>query len=504
VTKLTKAKLAKLTREEKLAIIEAIEEKKRRAKAAKPGYKPHEGQLKMHLDPSRERWVLCGNGWGKSAALTQEVHAAATGYNPWTKETTKVPARIIVLLDSPEKIKDQFFFEYRKWFPVNEDNFYKDGKPYARRYVYDNGSEITFMFFDQDENKFEGISDIDYIFSDEPMPRSIYVGLYRSLRGVDSNPRLLMCGTAISQAWIRRDIWLPWSRGELKDTQCFQFSSEQNKQNLREGFLESFSSRLTVAERKVRLEGGFFSSEGLALAEFLDSKKHLIEPFEVPHEWPCIIIADFHPRKAHVFLLITADKDDNVYVVDEWASRKTPQDLAIQLHDRWSKHRIVDIVCDSLGSSELTGGMGNLSFIQALNRVWQEEELGWRVRPTTWAEKQDEAWMQLIQSHLVIPREPNNFGEYLPKLRIFNHCKALWHDLENVSWQRYKGMEENKPKLDMVMMDYLSCLKYGLAARPRYSYSKERVIKSRTSPWSGAASNRGEKALETDSDSWDD
>lgn len=495
--------LKALTREQKLKLIEFEEEKKRRAKNKKQGYEPHEGQTKVHVDKARERWVLCGNGWGKSAALTQEVHAAATGYNPWTKETTKVPARIVVILDSPEKIKDQFFYEYRKWFPVNEDNFHKDGKPYTRRYTYDNGSEVTFMFFEMEEMKFEGISDIDYIFSDEPMPRSVYIALYRSTRGKDSQPRLLMCGTAISQAWIRREVWLPWSRGETKNISCYQFSSEQNRQNLREGFIEEFAGKLTAAERKVRMDGGFFSTEGLALAELLDTKKHLIAPFDIPPDWPHILICDFHPRKAHVFLLICADKDDNVYVIDEWSSRKTPQDLAIQMHERWGQHRIVDIVCDSLGSSELTGGMGNLSFIQALNQIWREEEIPWRVRATTWAEKQDEAWMQLIQSHLVIPRIPDNYGNCLPKLRIFDTCRALWHDLENVSWLRYKGMEENKPKLDMVMMDYLSCLKYGLAARPRYGYAKDRVVKSSKSPWSGAAANRGDKKVDP-YDQWED
>jgi hypothetical protein len=500
---LTKAQLSKLTKEEKLKLIEVAQEKKRRERDRKAGYTPHAGQLKVHQDPSRERWVLCGNGWGKTAALTQEVHAAATGYNPWTKEATKVPVRIIVLLDSPEKVKDQYLFEYRKWFPINENNLYKDGKPYFRRYVYDNGSEVQWMFHEQDDSKFEGISDIDYIFSDEPMPRSIYIGLYRSLRGVDSNPRLLMVGTAISQAWIRRDVWLPWSRGEISDTQCFQFSSEQNKQNLREGFLEAFAARLTTAEKAVRLSGGFFSSEGLALAEYLDSKKHLMEPFDIPEDWPCILICDFHPRKAHVFLLLTVDKDDNVFVIDEWASRKTPKELAIQMYDRWSQYRIVDIICDSLGSSELTGGMGNLSFIAALNYVWNEEEYRWRVRPTTYSEKLDENWMQLIQSHLVIPVEADNFGQRLPKLRIFDKCKALWHDLENVSWLRYKGLEENKPKLDMVMMDYLSCLKYGLAARPRYSYAKDRVVKAKKSPWSGSPTNRGEKTTKTEDD-WDE
>lgn len=59
---MAKQRLATLTREEKLKRLELLQEKKRRIKSAKPVYKPHPGQLAVHLDEHPIRLVTSGNG----------------------------------------------------------------------------------------------------------------------------------------------------------------------------------------------------------------------------------------------------------------------------------------------------------------------------------------------------------------------------------------------------------------------------------------------------------
>ena len=447
-----------LTREQKLQMLDALEEKKRRAKERKRGYSPHADQLKIHTCTKRERWVLCANSFGKTAAVCQEVYAAATGFNPWQNKKTKVPARIVVVLDSPEKVKDQFLFEYKKWFEIDEDKHcHKDGKPYYRRITYPNGSEVMFLFHDMDPNKFEGISDIDYIFSDEPMPKFIYVALYRSLRGKNTEPRLLMCGTAISQSWIRTEVWQPWSRGELTNTECYKFTAQSNKDNLRDGFLEEFAAKLTDAEKRVRMDGGFFDAEGLALMHLWDRSIHIVKPFAVPADWPCVLVIDPHPKKAHVALLVTVTPDGELFAVKEASSRAIPSEFAIEVAAMVEGFRVVDMVCDSLGSSELTGGSGNLSFIRVLNDTWKAAGLlRMRIRATTYNEKKDEAWITMIREVLAVPEKPDGLGNRFPQLRVFSTCKGLIFDIENAAWYKIRHTEEVKPKIDMTMRDYLS------------------------------------------------
>jgi hypothetical protein len=136
--------------------------------------------------------------------------------------------------------------------------------------------------------------------------------------------------------------------------------------------------------------------------------------------------------------------------------------------------KVVDIVCDSLGNSDSTGGEGRMSFIQVLI------DEGVRVRATTYDEKQDEAWIAMIQDVLLVPEGPNNFGEKLPKLQIANTCHGVISDIRTVCWSKIKNIDDYKPKLDIARKDHLSCLKYALAAQPRFNKGKERVIRSKS------------------------
>jgi hypothetical protein len=475
------------TREQKIRALELAAEKKRRKLATKPGYDPHEEQSRAHLSDKRERFIFCGNSWGKTTFLINEVYAAVKGYNRWLDTYTKVPANVIVVLDSPEKIEKKFKPEWRKWFDFEEVEVKREGKQHDVRWVFPNGSIINFMTFDQDSQKFEGIDNIDFIAADEPFPKYIYTGLLRGTREKGSDPKILVVGTPLAAAWLRTDIYEPWSKGELKDVDVIRGNSHANKQNLREGYLEHFESRLSDKEKAVRIHGDFFDLSGLALAHLWKRDKHIVTAFEVDSSWPRLLVLDPHPRKNHIAILIAVSPDDEVYVIDEYASRAIPSRLAMELYERWGNHRIVDFISDSLGSSELTGGQGNLSLIAVLNQTWEEEECqDWRIRPTTYDEKLDENWIQMIQEFLVIPLEADNFGRKEPKLKVFSHCTGVIFDIENVGWLKYKNIDEMKPKLDMVQRDYLSCIKYSLAARPRYNMNRQRVIRQKPSPWSGA------------------
>jgi hypothetical protein len=477
------SRFAHLSREQKIELLQAAEEKRRRDKLARPPYIPNPGQLEIHKDGEsfRKRFVFSGNSFGKTALLINEVFWAAQGFNPFTNKTTKVPAKIYVVLDSPEKIADKFIPEARKWFVIDEDEqFHKDGKPYISRITFKNGSVIRFLFFDMDEYKFEGIDGIDFFASDEPLPRRVYLGMYRGLREKDSDPRVLVCGTPIGQPWLRTEVWEPWSKGDLSDTKCYRYSSDTNRANLREGYLEEYFGQMNAKEREIRRSGAFFDLEGLALAHLFRAETHLVEPFEIPPDWPCVIAIDPHYSKKHIACLVTTDRDGSLYYIKEYASRSPADEFAEELKQFYSGFRIIDIVADSLGSAMGTGGRGNLSFIEVLR------EHGVQVRATTYSDKYDESFIDKIQQVLIIPEKADNFGRKLPKLRIFRNCFGIIGDVNNVEWLKYKGLDEYKPKLNITSRDYLATLKYALATSITFLPGKPKVIKSaKPSPWSG-------------------
>lgn len=471
---MSKVNLDKLSKTEKLQLFDAIQEKKRRKLEERENFVPNEGQspvIEAFSDKKKELvLVLSGNGAGKTALGVNLAIESALGYIRHSDTYLPVPARVYVVLDKPDKIETTWLPEIKKWYPLKPEQLDKKGKPYYAAISFPNGSELRFLFHDQDPMTFESIEGDVFIF-DEPPGRHIFVALRRAGRKKGRNPKYLIIGTPISASWLRTEIYEPWARGERPEIECFRFSTDVNKGNLSEGYIESFSNYLTDKEKQVRLHGSFFDLDGLALAHLLDDKKHFIDPPRWPAIWPVVIAVDFHPRKSHVVVMLGITDKEQLVVLKEMTSRSIPSQFARELKEFYKGYRVTDLVCDSLGNSELTGGEGNLSFIQVL------KDNGVRIRATRFDEKNDEAWIQLVQEALAVPLEPDNLGRTEPKLKFVKSCKGCIHDLRTVEWLRLKNADEFKPKLAMASKDFLSCVKYALAAQPRFTKDRARVIR---------------------------
>lgn len=468
--KLDKNKLAAMTKEQKLKLLDLVQEKKRRDKLRPNNYVPNAGQLPVHQSKCLNRFSFSANGSGKTALLANEAIWAAEGYNPIHKEFTPVPCRILVLLDQPAKVAESWLPELRKWTVIPEENLHKDGKPYYNRISFPNGSSITFAFHDQDFLRLEGI-ELDMVIMDEPCGREAFVSLQRAGRRKGRKAKYLFGGTPITAPWLRTMVHQPWSRGELPDTECFKASTEVNKNNLAEGYIERFSRFLTEKEKQVRLHGEWFDLSGNALLHLFDEQVHnaplsILEEFK-EKQWPCAVAIDPHISKPVHAILLGVAPDGQRYVLKELSRKMLARQFARELKT-WSEgFRIIDWVCDSLGSADLSGGEGFMSFIDVLKSE------GIRVRATTYDEKSDEDFISKIQEVLFIPGEGKP-----PKLKIVSNCIGLKTDIREVQWVKTKGLELYKPKLDISNKDYLSCLKYALAVNLRFNSSHDRIIRS--------------------------
>jgi hypothetical protein len=333
---------------------------------------------------------------------------------------------------------------------------------------FDNGSFITFLFHDQEPMSFESLEGDVFIF-DEPPPRHVYVALRRAGRTKGRTARYVIIGTPLSAPWLRKEIFEPWAKGEAPDTECFKFGTAVNKDNLAEGFIEQFGSVLSEKEKRIRLEGEFFDLDGLALAHLFHRHKHIIPRKEWDTSHPVVIAIDPHPHKNHVAVLLGADPQGLVYI-KELSRKMLARDFARELKQWYRGFRVVDIVCDSLGSAEMTGGEGFKSFIEVLN------EEGVRARATRFEEKSDADWIERIQNVLALPIEPDSFGSLTPTLRIMEGNVGIVGDIETVQWAKFRNLDEYKPTLDIGAKDFLACLKYALACNLTHTRSRHRVV----------------------------
>jgi hypothetical protein len=465
--------LSKLSREEKLALLDEIEEKEKRDKRKRSAYVPNSLQQKVHASLRRIRLVTSANGVGKTCLGVQEAYSTATlGAHPLRLEAggakLPVPNKGAIVLDAPDKV-DRWLEEFNKWYDTSEWQFLKHGKPYITEIQLPNGSNFVFLFHLQEPMAFESF-ECDYAIMDEPPPRHAFVGLQRALRRSDYSWSLIV-GTPLAQAWMKKDLYDPCMKGERDDIEVFKAGILVNEANLGKNYITNFSKDLTEHEKRVRLHGDFAHLEGLALAEYWKPEHHLVEPFDWPRQWPCVVAIDFHPAKPCTAVLLGVNKLDEFYILKTFKSKSPPRVFAEELREWYAGYKLQDIVCDSLGSTPKTGGIDNMSFIEVLNKNRVP------VRPTSFKEKKEDVWVKNIQDLLVV-RE-TKLGPR-PGLYIFSSCREIINEVESVQWSRNRHGEEMRGSLDIGNKDLLSCLKYALASPPMLSRIAE--VYSRPKP----------------------
>jgi hypothetical protein len=480
-----KQKFAHLSVADKLKLLDVIERKKALKRESRDVFVPHVEQRAVALCDKKVRIVTSGNGWGKSAYGCNEAIWAESGVNPIRNINTHVPCRIIVVLDAPSKVADVWLPEIKKWTNLKEDQLWKDGKPFISRITFPNGSEIRFMFHLQEALAFESIEAQLFIF-DEPPPRDVWVALMRAGRTKGHVARYLIIATPISQSWLR-EYHSAWTKGEFPDTEFFAGTTEANRKNLADGYIEDFSRHLTEREKRTRLEGAFFNAEGLALSDLFKRDQHLVPRASLPdgyeRDWAYVIAIDPHPEKRTYACLLAVSPEGRKYYVDETAQKVVPRDFGRWLQENWlNRYNIRDMVCDSAGKTDFTGGEGFMSFIEVLN------SMGIRVRGTTFDEKGDVDFLTRIQEGLYIAEG----GE--PKLQFVKEASfGIVHDIQEVAWKPIKGSEVYQPKLEISNRDYLACLKYALATNLTFEGAKRRVIRPAggRSEWRGPQRKQG-------------
>jgi len=143
-----------------------------------------------------------------------------------------------------------------------------------------------FKTYAQGADTAEG-KDWDIVWNDEPPPQSMYSAQFRGL--VSTGGHLLITATLLKEAWVYDEIDQPYAQGFTAEIHDNEWLSIEAK--------EAFLSSLSDEEREVRETGKPFNLTGIIYRKFRDDAPYVIDPFEVPKEWPCFIGVDPHERK---------------------------------------------------------------------------------------------------------------------------------------------------------------------------------------------------------------
>jgi len=262
--------------------------------------KLHEFQAKAFLSMRRFIALIAGTGGGK------------TFFGP------------IWLLREVQKYPEDFYFviaptfplfqrttlpEFRKRFDRHIGGIYKEQK---KRYELKTGGIVYFGSADNPDSLEGGQVRAAWVDEAGQIKLASWQATQRRL-GVKMG-RCLLTTTPYGLNWLYKEFYQRWKKGD-PDYDVVQFESIENPYYPKAEF-ERAKRTLDPRIFDMRYRGIFRKMSGLIYPDF--NQKNIIDPFDIPKDWPVFGGIDFGWNNPFVALKMAIDKDDIVYIFDEY------------------------------------------------------------------------------------------------------------------------------------------------------------------------------------------
>lgn len=415
----------------------------------------HKKQLEFHKSLKRNRWVFGGNRSGKTECGAVESVWLARGIHPFRENKKDVFGWVVSLSTKVQKeVAQDKILKYLDKQYISEI-IMNTGKKTSPEYgvidtiVVKNSfgglSRISFKSCEEGREKFQGTS-LDFVWFDEEPPEDIYNEC--KMRVLDKCGDIFGTMTPLKgQTYIYDQIYL----NSHNDPEVFSIFMEwADNPYLSKDELKRLTSSMSEEELISRRYGKFLqNNKGMVYKEF-DPNVHVIDPFEIPHEYYDQISIDpglNNPLSAHFY---ACDYDGNIYVIAEhFEAQKDVQyhseklkEIAISLDWPFRKDGKLEALIDSAANQKTLSGNKSVTELFFENGI--------AVNPKV--NKDLFSGINKVKSYL-----KNADGK--AKLFIFSNCTNLIREIKSYYW----GKGDNPVKYDDHCLDEL---RYYIMSRP--------------------------------------
>lgn len=425
--------------------------------------------------------VLGSNRSGKSVFGVIEAIAHSLGHRPWLPkdhpdhivrlangEPIPVPnVGRIIAQDYEQAIQQTIWPKIQEWAPLGQYKEKKDNRGIVKKITWTNGSVIWLLSNDQKDMSFEG-TDGHWVWADEPIDYSKYIGLKRGL--VDHSGHIWMTMTPLTQPWIH-DIIVNRANEQSGRVRLFKFSvwdnCIDNGGNLPREEIEEFLSDVREEELEARLHGNFLHLAGRVYKEWEPEAPFWVDKTHIPDTWPRVCVIDPHPRKPVAVMWAALSPDDQIVVYRDLFNRnlRTVKAVAdrikelegwtyIEREDRWVcgpdaepvSFRLID---NSAREQERTSG----------DTIWKRfatEGIHCQLAKKRNAQAGYDAIHEALRSRY-------EWNE--PGLVIHNNCTHVKQNFLNFCWDEWTSSKQRDLKGDKQDVrknhdDFIDCIRY--------------------------------------------
>src|SRR5688572_18378481 len=233
-------------------------------------YKPHEKQYQFHTSTRKRKLYIGGNRSGKTTGGVVEDIWRATCTHPYRPELNAIGPNFgrVTAVDFDHGVKQILLPQFSQWlYPsalVNgswEDSYNKSDKVLTLA----NRSQIEFMSYDQDLDKFAGTSR-HWIHFDEEPPRNIWVECLARL--VDTEGDWHMTMTPVEgMNWIYDELYEQQVNNENGTVEVIEVSTLENPY-LSDVGIKNLMDVVDTDDVSTRIGGAFVQQGGKIYKNF--------------------------------------------------------------------------------------------------------------------------------------------------------------------------------------------------------------------------------------------
>lgn len=487
-------RLARLPEGEQLAVLEALQQKRRQKTFVKyfEPWSEQQDALKQFTADKKVFGLLGGNRSGKTVLGAFMAVAWALGKTYFKDEPSWEFLKDLPIPEPPNNVwivgldyntvRDVLWHEKLRW-GKNHPPFLPDDGCIRKlsdgdfQVQFNNGSIITGKSADSGREKFQGAS-VDLVWLDEECEVDVYDECY--MRTADCAGKLLLTLTPLKDIhsttripWVH-DLYEEWKRGHKDYVFCHlstinsPFVPDEEKERMRQKYAGS-------PEEGARLYGHFISRSGLVYHDW-NPTIHVVSPREIPRWWQRIVSIDPAATGVTAALWLAIDEAGNYYAYREYYERER----TVSEHAKAIKIACQGDPIDYWILDPYWGSQRNAETHKTGEQLYRDA--GIPVRLPKFA---DEYPLELSKEYIFAATQPNSRQ---PFFKVFagltNFDFEISHYIYDVVMQGInKGASKDKPrkKNDHLM----NCFQYALTLKLRGSkkrYTDNDMFNERRSP----------------------